>query len=454
MRFLPILALLLALPLAACGGKTVAANDDAVAAGDAADDATATDVAGDATVTAPPKGYTSKFRAQLANKAPASLEENERIFFEETWGMETHGEFPPAEFLVKLWKSDTAQWGEQFSKYGFLVDPGDDLPIGLKRGQQDPTNVHHVCATCHTAKLPDGRLWVGMPATQLQWGAFNADVHDAWVKAGNKAYLSAAALGHFRDTQPGSLNVGGEADPDMMNDFPMYADLHKMKHLNILGSGNDLKTEVYLSLHGFVDPAPFPATEAADALVSYFGILDTPQAPSPTDMAAVTRGRKVFVDNQCIACHRDDLSNDTADWVDGPELLPGVDKKNHEFGTIATSGVFFNSATGSSGGSGPGPGLADLITFIVENGLSVANPSGYVAPNLHGLWATAPYLHNGSVPTLPDLLTPAKDRPKTFARLGYTVDTSKDGMANKGHEFGTALPASDKSDLVAYLLSL
>jgi len=98
--------------------------------------------------------------------------------------------------------------------------------------------------------------------------------------------------------------------------------------------------------------------------------------------------------------------------------------------------------------------LADLITFIVENGLSVANPSGYVASNLHGLWATAPYLHNGSVPTLADLLKPPADRPKTFTRLGHTVDTSKDGLANKGHGFGSTLPEADKADLIAYLMSL
>jgi hypothetical protein len=451
MRVLPLFLVLLMLPFAACTTKTAATGDDAATSDDAA-----ADIDQDATVTAPPQGYTAKFRAKLANKAPAAQEEGERIFFEETWGTETHGEYPPAAFLVQLWQGDTAKWGEQFSNYGFLVDPGDDLPVGLKRGQQDPTLVHDTCAACHTAKLPDGRIWAGMPATGLAMAAFKVDLHDAWVKAGNKAYASAAQIGKWQETQPGSLDVTGEADATVFNDFPMYVDLHKMKHLNILGSGNDLKTEVYLSLHGFVDPGPFPPDEADAALVGYFAVLDAPQAPSPTDTAAVTRGRKVFVDNQCIACHRDDLSNDAADWVDGPEILPGVDKKNHEFGTIATSGAFFQSATGSGGGGGggPGPGLMDLIQFLVDHGLSVANPTGYVPSNLHGLWATAPYLHNGSVPTLPDLLKPAVDRPKTFVRGGHTVDTSKPGLSNQGHGFGTTLPETDKADLVAYLLSL
>src|SRR5262249_23213993 len=55
----------------------------------------------------------------------------------------------------------------------------------------------------------------------------------------------------------------------------------------------------------------------------------------------------------------------------------------------------------------------------------------YVARPLVSIWATAPYLHNGSVPTLHDLLLPAKDRPKLFpvghrefdpVKLGYVAD--------------------------------
>src|SRR6185503_14713986 len=45
---------------------------------------------------------------------------------------------------------------------------------------------------------------------------------------------------------------------------------------------------------------------------------------------------------------------------------------------------------------------------------------GYANAPLDGIWLRAPYLHNGSVPTLRALLDPAKDRPKTFHR-GYDV---------------------------------
>ncbi len=452
MRLLSLSFCLFVLPFAACGAK--ATTDAADAADDAQADGAA-DIAQDATVTAPPKGYTAAFRATLANKAPAAADEGERLFFEATWGTETHGEYPPAAFLVQLWQGDTAKWGKQFSNYGFLVDPADDLPIGLKRGDQDPSLVHDTCSACHTAKLPDGRLWVGMPATGLNFGGFKVDLHAAWVKAGNKPYASDALIAHWAGTQPGSLDISGEADAPVFNDFPMYADLHKMAHLNILGSSVDLRTEVFLSLFGFVDPLPFPPPTESAAMVAFYAQLDAPTPATPSDLAPVTRGRKVFETAKCVSCHRDDLSNDTADWVAGPEKLPGDDPA-HPNGTIATESTFFDSAVGTSGGSGPGPGLAALLGFMADNDLIqyVRNPTGYVASNLHGLWATAPYLHNGAVPTLAALLTPPDQRPKTFTRGGYTADTSKPGMSNVGHAFGTTLSDSDKSDLIAYLQSL
>ncbi len=100
---------------------------------------------------------------------------------------------------------------------------------------------------------------------------------------------------------------------------------------------------------------------------------------------------------------------------------------------------------------------------------------GYVAVPLDGVWLRAPYLHNGSVPTLTDLLSPAAERPTSFWR-GYDVldqsrvgfdsssstaqsagslfETSLAGNGNGGHEFGTQLPATTRRALVEYLKTL
>ena len=100
-------------------------------------------------------------------------------------------------------------------------------------------------------------------------------------------------------------------------------------------------------------------------------------------------------------------------------------------------------------------------------------PGKYVARPLDGVWATGPYLHNGLVPTLDDLLQPAAKRPPEFyignrefdpVKLGYistppegmknNFDTSKAGNLNKGHEYGTTLSEAERKDLLEYLKSL
>lgn len=108
------------------------------------------------------------------------------------------------------------------------------------------------------------------------------------------------------------------------------------------------------------------------------------------------------------------------------------------------------------------------------------NPFGplkaYKARPLNGIWATAPYLHNGSVPSLYDLLLPEEERPKKFVvgrlafdatKVGFSseihketkynpfiFDTTLSGNGNGGHEYGTNLSHSDKMALVEYMKSL
>jgi hypothetical protein len=78
------------------------------------------------------------------------------------------------------------------------------------------------------------------------------------------------------------------------------------------------------------------------------------------------------------------------------------------------------------------------------------------AAPLTALYASAPYLHNGSVPTLRALLEPADKRPVTFplGASGFVMDTRLPGNRNTGHEYGTRLSPSEKDDLVAFLNSL
>ena len=104
----------------------------------------------------------------------------------------------------------------------------------------------------------------------------------------------------------------------------------------------------------------------------------------------------------------------------------------------------------------------------------------YKARSLNGIWATAPYLHNGSVPTLYDLLLPVKsdDDPeeavyrttefmvgsrefdtkkvgfKTSGYEGFEFRASRDGNLNTGHEYGRPLSDKERWELIEYLKTL
>jgi mono/diheme cytochrome c family protein len=99
---------------------------------------------------------------------------------------------------------------------------------------------------------------------------------------------------------------------------------------------------------------------------------------------------------------------------------------------------------------------------------------GYANMPLDGLWLRAPYLHNGSIPTLRALLCP-ETRPAEFYRAydvydwvdvgfvssgpdaqreGVRFDTKEKGNANTGHTYGQDLPADQREDLLEYLKTL
>jgi len=117
---------------------------------------------------------------------------------------------------------------------------------------------------------------------------------------------------------------------------------------------------------------------------------------------------------------------------------------------------------------------------IIEQGKEVSDHAllAYKARPLNGVWSSAPFLHNGSVPNLYQLLLPADQRAKQFSigswqydpiNVGYVdkltansfmFDTTTTGNSNSGHEYGTGyydLPALTKQQrwaLVEYLKTL
>lgn len=381
----------------------------------------------------------------------------------DTWGLEAQDSWPTTAFMLQLLHDEPAVFGPQFSNFGFVPDPDDDLPVGLKRGTTDPTKVFATCATCHVSRLPDGRTWLGAPNVHLDITRFRVELSHRWEAAGHPPLIPAA--GEARALSYGVGRIGAETDtyPQAIPvDFPPKFTLSMRTDFNYAGTGKSLKAEAYLSLFGFgagyPDAAhavvPFPADEPLTAMLGALGALQPPVGP-PQDAAMVAHGADVFMANGCGSCHHPtNIAADLLVPVDaaGVERVPGSDAAFPR-GSIATDTGRFDLLGGDV--SMPGdPGFATYITFIIMHGLSVAASDGYRSSDLRGLWATAPYLHNGSVPTLDDLLRPAAMRPATFVRDGFTLDTTVPGNSNRGHEFGTTLSDTDRAALVAYLLSL
>jgi hypothetical protein len=202
--------------------------------------------------------------------------------------------------------------------------------------------------------------------------------------------------------------------------------------------------------------------------------LQPPSWPSdvlgPIDQAKAQRGEAIFKE-KCEGCHQDKLYA-LADVTTDP-------MRANSFGQPVGDKPFPAAVA---------PILAGLKKRAFEDdGISAADQAGmdanpvtwratgkYMARKLNGIWATAPYLHNGSVPTLYHMLHPDQ-RPARFLvgnrefdaeKIGYrteaagtnvnvwTYDTTQPGNSNMGHsgaQFGTTLPEDQKAELLEYL---
>jgi mono/diheme cytochrome c family protein len=189
-------------------------------------------------------------------------------------------------------------------------------------------------------------------------------------------------------------------------------------------------------------------------LLDYLSNTPAPKYPWAIDLALAAQGKPIF-DANCAACH---ASQRTGTPVPIAEV--GTDKErlaswNKEAAIAA------NKKVKEMG--------VDRDPMVEETLI------GYVAVHLDGVWLRAPYLHNGSVPTLRDLLEPADKRPRVFyrgydvydqanggfatqgekaQRVGRRFDVTQRGNGNKGHEFGVNLKPAEKTSLVEYLKTL
>jgi mono/diheme cytochrome c family protein len=196
--------------------------------------------------------------------------------------------------------------------------------------------------------------------------------------------------------------------------------------------------------------------------------LEPPRWPGEIDAGLAERGRGVFAAH-CASCHG--TYGPDASY---PERVVAIEE-------IGTDRVRFDSLTAKErndlNDSWFGHHGRDAVSLRNRS-----SPDGYVAPPLDGLWATAPYFHNGSVPSLWHVLHPA-ERPAVWrrtptgydrSRVGLEItaaaalpagklpaadrrgwfDTSKPGKSAAGHDFPDALDEGEKTALLEYLKTL
>jgi mono/diheme cytochrome c family protein len=155
------------------------------------------------------------------------------------------------------------------------------------------------------------------------------------------------------------------------------------------------------------------AIPRVEEMMEYMIQYDSPRFPGRVNKFLAVRGQEIYR-YHCATCH-----GDYDDSLDQPRLsrFPNRLSPQSEMGTDAARWRAIDEP---------------LIQAIRATGfaeyVAPRNTGGYVAPRLTALWATAPYLHNGSVPTLNHLLNP-NQRPKKFYVGGHKLDFDQFGIA-------------------------
>ena len=227
--------------------------------------------------------------------------------------------------------------------------------------------------------------------------------------------------------------------------------------MNLAGDSHDARSVIIDSALGLLGAAPHDRDEfmgQIDWLVKYLSEKQAPKYPFPIKEDLAKTGKAIF-DSNCAPCH---ASERTGTRVPVEEV--GTDRERLKSWSKQAA-IESNKVVRSFG--------------IERRGLVENEPSGYIAAFLDGIWLRAPYLHNGSVPTLRDLLKPGVDRPQVFyrgydvydpvnvgfvtqgpeaERIGTKYDVRQRASGNQGHEHGTNLSANEKDALVEYLKTL
>ena len=387
-----------------------------------------------------------------------------------------------------------------YRRFGFLFEPNRATPIGMPVETAIVPRVGINCALCHVGRVEtaagQSKLLIGAPNTSLDLQSYlqfmfgcvsdKRFTADAVLAENDRlgGYLSAVQRlmyryliipqvegvvaeqqrqlsfmtdqtkwgpGRAAGFQPAKVQVLGipfDGTLDVVDTPPLWAMARR--------DGGGLHWDgVNTSLHEVVLSSGIGNGASAHSInLPNLNRIETwvrtlPPAPYPfaINPALATSGKAIFTAN-CAECH-------AVDGAKAGQVIPlrmiGTDRNRADAFTPETAIGF------------------KAMTLYPWRYTMFRETNGYVAASLDGLWARAPYLHNGSVPTLAALLSPPAERPTRFARgsprydplqvgfasdQGAVFDTSLPGNSSAGHVWGTALSPADRSALIEYLKTL
>ena len=425
---------------------------------------------------------------------------------------------------VSLWKTLPELFrdylpGDGLASIGFIYEPGKDLPVGTsRRNVMGIDRVFLNCAICHAGTVRDTpeskpRVIVGMPANTVDLQAFErflfACAVDERFTAGrlvpeiarrggedwfNRLLLRLAGISLARekllllrqrfsfmerepDCGPGRVDTFNPPKVllnfrmDLLStnewvglcDFPSIWNQRKRQGLWLHWDGNNNSVQERNRSAAFGTGATPPTLDRASVKRMEDWLLDATPPPFPYAISRklADQGRPIY-EAYCSRCHGKDGTDFTGEYVGQVTPIEKVKTDRHRLDSY-TPDLCANQNLLYAG-------------YGDERFSHFRKTWGYANQPLDGLWLRAPYLHNGSVPTLRDLLEYATNRPPEFYR-GYDVyeptrvgfvsnaaeekgrkffhyDTRLPGNGNYGHEgreYGTDLTAEEKDAVVEYL---
>jgi hypothetical protein len=400
--------------------------------------------------------------------------------------------------------------GKGYAFFGFVYEPGQEIPIGLARRRVIIDRLGMNCAICHTGTVRDTptstpRIYLGMPANTFDLqsylrfltacaadGRFTADNVVRAINARKKLdpietliyqqavyqtrevllqrNLQTAFMSTRPDWGPGRVDTFNPYKTVQFN-FPMNND-HSVGATDLPSIWNQ-RPRVGMQLHWDGNNDLLAERDKSAALGA--GVT-----PVTIDIKSIQRIENWLLDGLQAPKYPYSIDENLA--AHGALIYKSHCAFCHDFGSAYVGKVTPIEEIGTD------RGRLDSYTYDFASNMNLLytgypwrfthfrKTGGYANMPLDGVWLRAPYLHNGSVPTLRDLLEPPEARPRTFYR-GYDVydqqragfvsdvaaessrkyflyDTALPGNGNGGHLYGTQLSPVEKDALVEYMKKL